>query len=580
MKLGLVTIFAVLVAGLSGCGTRTSSESAKKQAPDLAAFTKEYFASYFTFNPSEGTAAGLHEYDEKIEDRTRRTIQARIAELKLQLTRITELRKAPLSSQHAIDAELIENNIRAQLLDLDTIRVWRSPLFYAGIAGNAVDLLMKRNFDTPAARLQKVTVRLKGIPALIDAMRDNTFEPPREFTDLAIRIMKGSVPYFRKDVADWARTAAGDNETLLTEFNSANAQAAAALQVMADHLETNVTVGSTGNYAIGAENFANKLRFEEMVDIPLDRLLAIGETRLKQDHDAFVQVARIVAPGRSPQDAMAVLERQHPTESGLMDFARSTLESARSFVLAKNIIPIPSELLPKVEPTPPYARSGTFASMDTPGPFEAKAREAFYYVTPPEAEWDAAHKEEHLKLYNQPVMNMITIHEAYPGHYVQFLYAKEFPTTVRKLIFASSNAEGWAHYCEQMMLEEGFGGGDPKIRLAQLSEALVRDARYVSGIRLHTSGWTVAQATKLFEDQAFMQHANAFEEARRGTYNPTYLYYTLGKLEIYKLREDYKRAKGSEYSLGKFHEQFVKQGSIPIRVIRHILLPGDTQPDL
>ncbi len=314
MKFELLPWFAVLVAVLSGCGSRTSSDAGTKQTPDLAAFTKEYFASYFKFNPSEGTAAGLHEYDEKIEERSTRTIQSRIAELKSQLTKITELRKGPLNSQDAIDAELIENNIRAQLLDLDTIRVWRSPLYYAGIPGNAVDLLMKRNFDTPAARLQKITARLKGVPALIDAMRDNTFEPPREFTDLAIRIVKGSVPFFRKDVADWARTAAGENETLLADFNAANVQAAAALQVMSDHLQTNVTVGSTGSYAIGAENFANKLRFEEMVDIPLDRLLAIGETRLKQDHDAFVQVARIVAPGRSPQDAMAVLERQHPTE--------------------------------------------------------------------------------------------------------------------------------------------------------------------------------------------------------------------------------------------------------------------------
>ena len=213
-----------------------------------------------------------------------------------------------------------------------------------------------------------------------------------------------------------------------------------------------------------------------------------------------------------------MLERHYPTESGLMDFARSTLESTRKFVVEKNIIPIPSEQLPKVEPTPPYARSGTFASMDTPGPFEPKAREAFYYVTPPEADWDAAHKEEHLKLYNQPVMNMITVHEAYPGHYVQFLYVKEFPTTVRKLIFASSNAEGWAHYCEQMMLEEGFGGGDPKIRLAQLSEALVRDARYVSGIRLHTSGWTVDQATKIIRGSGV--HA-ARQCLRRGS--PGYL---------------------------------------------------------
>ena len=181
--------------------------------------------------------------------------------------------------------------------------------------------------------------------------------------------------------------------------------------------------------------------------------------------------------------------------------------------------------------------------MDTPGPFEQQAKEAFYYVTPPEPDWTRQHKEEHLRLFNRPVMDIITIHEAYPGHYMQFLYVKQFPTKTRKLIFAGSNAEGWAHYAEQMMVEEGFGGGDPKIRLAQLSEALLRDCRYVAGIKLHTQNMTVEQATKLFVEKAFQEPSNAYEEARRGAYNPTYLYYTLGKLQIYKLREEYKRRK-------------------------------------
>jgi uncharacterized protein (DUF885 family) len=213
--------------------------------------------------------------------------------------------------------------------------------------------------------------------------------------------------------------------------------------------------------------------------------------------------------------------------------------------------------------------------MDTPGPYEDKATEAFYYVTPPETEWDAKHKDEHLRAFNTSVMAIITIHEAYPGHYIQFLNAKQFPTKTRKILFCSSNAEGWAHYSEQMMLEEGFGNGDPRVRLAQLEEALLRDARYIVGIKLHTAGWTVEQGAKFFEEKAFQEPANAYEEARRGAYNPTYLYYTLGKLQIYKLRDDYRAAKGSSYSLKTFHDEFVRQGGIPIKIIRRILLPGD-----
>ena len=271
---------------------------------------------------------------------------------------------------------------------------------------------------------------------------------------------------------------------------------------------------------------------------------------------------------------MKSLSDDHPTEVSLIPDAKRTVEGLIQFINTKDIVTIPSQVRPNITETPPYARSGTFASMDTPGPYEEKATEAFYYVTPPEKDWDAKHKEEHLRAFNPAVMTLITIHEAYPGHYVQFLNAKQFPTKTRKILYCSSNVEGWAHYSEQMMLDEGFAAGDPRMRLAQLEEALLRDARYIVGIQLHTAGWTVEQGAKFFEEKAFQEPANAYEEARRGGYNPTYLYYTLGKLQIYKLRDDYRKAKGASYSLKNFHDEFLKQGGIPIKLIRRILLPG------
>jgi uncharacterized protein (DUF885 family) len=277
---------------------------------------------------------------------------------------------------------------------------------------------------------------------------------------------------------------------------------------------------------------------------------------------------------------MKSISNDHPSEDGLIPFGRATVESIVKFIKDRKVVTIPSEVRPTITETPPYARSGGFASMDTPGAFETRATEAFYYITPPEKDWDAKHKEEHLRLFNAPVMDIITVHEAYPGHYIQFLYAKQFPTKTRKLVACGSNAEGWAHYAEQMMLEEGFGDGSPKLRLAQLSEALLRDVRWIVGIRLHTSGWTVEQGTKLFEEKGFQEPSVAYEEARRGAYNPTYLYYTLGKLQIYKLRDDYKKTKGSAYTLEGFHDEFVRQGGIPIKLIRRILLPHDKGPTL
>jgi hypothetical protein len=439
---------------------------------------------------------------------------------------------------------------------------------------------MKRNFAPAPERLRSVVSRLKAVPAMLQAMQQNVENPPREFTDLALRIAKGSAGFFEGGVAAWARNAADGNSALHGEFEKANGETIKSFERAAVWLEKTLLPNSKGSYAIGAENFSKKLSFDEMVDEPLERVLAIGEANLNRDYNAFVATAKKIDPSKSPAEVVASMTNVHPTESSLIPDARKTVEGIIEFIRRRNIVTIPSEVRPMILETPPYARSGTFASMDTPGPYETIATEAFYYITPPEKDWDTNHKEEHLKLYNPPVMNIITIHEAYPGHYIQFLNAKQFPTKTRKILYCGSNAEGWAHYTEQMMIEEGFGEGDVRLQLAQLHEALLRAVRYVVGIKLHTEGWTVEQGAKFFEEKAFQEPANAYEEARRGAYNPTYLYYTLGKLQIYKLREDYRRVKGEAFTLQGFHDEFVKQGGIPIKAIRRILLPGDNGPTL
>jgi uncharacterized protein (DUF885 family) len=294
-----------------------------------------------------------------------------------------------------------------------------------------------------------------------------------------------------------------------------------------------------------------------------------------------VATAKQVAPGKTPQAAMASLESDHPTAANLIERARATVEGARQFLIDKKIVDVPSQVLPIVMETPPYARNGSFASMDSPGAYETKATEAFYYVTPPEKDWDAKHVEEHLRSFNRSEMDITTVHETFPGHYLQFLYVHQFPTKTRKLLAAGSNVEGWAHYTEQMMVEEGFSNHDPRTHLAQLGDALLRDCRWVVGMKEHTQGLSVEDGGKEYFARKCMQEpANGFEEARRGAYNPTYLYYTLGKLEIYKLRADYQKAKGSAYSLREFHDEFVKQGGLPIKLIRRIMLPDDRGPVL
>ena len=559
-----------LLICLTGC---LKSDGSRSEA--MAQFIDDYFQAFFEWNPSSATSVGFHQYDDKIEDYSAAAFQKRIDTLKQLQTRLATL-PSQRTPDDAIDIEILDGQIRAELLNLEILQTWRhNPMNYVSLPGAAVDNLMKRNFAPPADRLRSIVSRLKGVPAMIAAMKRNIDNPPHEFTDLSFRMARGSVGFFRNEIANWAKDAAGGDTGLLQEFNAANGAAADALDDAANWLEKTLLPVSKGKYAIGPENFARKLLYEEMVDTPLDRVLAIGEENLEKDYNAFIETARRIDPSRKPADVMKSQSNEHPTEASLIPDAKKTVEGIVQFIRDKKVISIPSEVRPTITETPPYARSGTFASMDTPGPYETRATEAFYYVTPPEKDWDARHKEEHLRVYNPPVMNIITVHEAYPGHYIQFLNAKQFPTKTRKLVACGTNAEGWAHYSEQMMLEEGFGNGDPRLRLAQLEEALLRDARYIVGIKLHTAGWTVEQGAKFFEEKAFQEPANAYEEARRGAYNPTYLYYTLGKLQIYKLREDYRKARGSSYTLQGFHDEFVRQGSIPIKVIRRILLPGD-----
>ena len=556
---------------MCGCGQKPNDA--------FPAFVEDFFRAGFVFRPSSATPTGFHEWDAKLEDGSAKSYQMRIAALHEFDKRLAKLRADKLTESDAIDAELIDAAIKSELLDLETLQTWKqNPMGYVGLPGEAIDGLMKRNFAPHKERLRSVIARLRGVPVVLGSMRENVSNPPKEFTDLAVRIAEGSVGFFTDTVPGWAKESLTGDEALSKEFNEANGAAAKAMKDAAAWLKNDLLPRSKGKYAIGAENFSKKLLYDDMVDTPLDKVLAIGEANLAKDYAAFVETAKLVAPGKTPAQAMDVLNLEHPSEADLIASGKRTIDSIRQFLIDKQIITVPSEVRPIVTETPPFERNGGFASMDTPGAYETKATEAFYYITPPEKEWDAKHKEEHLRLFNKSVMEMITIHEAFPGHFMQFVYVGKFPTKTRKLAGANTNVEGWAHYSEQMMIEEGFGGGDAKIRLAQLSEALLRDCRYVAGIKMHTQGMTVEDGAKLFVEKGAQQPANAYEEARRGAYNPTYLYYTLGKLQIFKLREDYKKAKGSSYSLRGFHDEFVKAGPMPLKLMRRVMLPGDTGP--
>jgi uncharacterized protein (DUF885 family) len=551
-----------------------SSPHVAADSPKFAQFVDAYFDARFQSHPSEATGAGFHHLDGALESLDANHIRERAGTLRHQLAQLAEIEKSDaLTFDESIDATMIRLQIQSELQDLTELRTWESnPMVYAGLPGGAIDLLIKRDFAPAKDRLKNVVARERQIPIVFAAAKANLKNPPKEFTDLAIRMTRGSIGFFEGSVNQWAETAAGDDKVLLAEFKSANSTVVAELKSLAEWLENDLKPRSNGNYAIGATAFINKLKHDEMIESSLSEILKRGEANLERDHNAFIETAKKIDPSKPAAEVMKRLSDDHPTADDLIPSVQRSVEAARQYLIEKDLVTIPSEVRPRIEETPPYARNGGFASMDTPGPYESKATEAFYYVTPVETDWDANHVDEHLRLFNSPVVAMINVHEAYPGHYLQFLYAPRYPTKTRKLLFCGTNAEGWAHYTEQMMVDQGFGGGDPKIRLAQLQEALLRDCRYVAGIKLHTEGWTVERAAKeLFEKKGFQEPANAFEEARRGSYNPTYLYYTYGKLDIQQLRDDY-LARHPKATLKDFHDAFVAQGALPIPLVRRILL--------
>ncbi len=575
-------LFAPVAALLAAVPFVPALRPAAAQPPAaFAAFADDYYAALFAWDPNQATYAGVHDFDTKLADPSAESIARRVAALKGFQTRLAALRGGKLSEADAIDAEALDHAIRAELLDTEVIGEWkRNPVPYLGKPAEGIDLLMKRSFAPEADRLRAVIGRLRAAPPLLAAMKANVKNPPKEFADLGLIVAKGSVGFFRTDLPAWAKAAAGKDEKLYAEFEAANRPVAEAFEAAAKWIETELVPSAKGSYAIGADVFMRKLAHEEMLDIPLDRLLALGEANLKKDQEAFAATARLIDPKKTPREVLDSLTDDHPKPEDLVAATRGTIERTRRFLEEKQIVTVPSEVRPTIAETPAFMRTGGFASMDTPGAFEAKATEAFYYVTPPEVEWDVKRKVEHMRQFNKTALDIITIHEAYPGHYLQFLFARQYPTKVRKLYTCGTNVEGWAHYAEQMCVEEGYGAGDPKVRLAQLHEALYRDCRYVTGIKLHTAGWTVEQGKQFFMAEGYVEPEVAFQEARRGTYNPTYLYYTLGKLQIYKLRDDYRRAKGAAFTLRGFHDAFVCQGGLPIKLIRRLLLPGDIGPTL
>jgi uncharacterized protein (DUF885 family) len=385
------------------------------------------------------------------------------------------------------------------------------------------------------------------------------------------------VGFFKTDVPA-AFTSVKDPK-LISDFKESSAQVIRALVNYENFLRADLLPNSKGDFRIGADNYGKKLLYEEMVDVPIDHLLELGYADLRRNQEKLKAATAKIDSQKSPREVLAGLQKNHPVPDQLLPSFRAKLVDLRQFVEQRHIITIPSQIMPVIEETPPFARALTTASMDTPGPYEAKATEGIFNVTLPDSTWNRTRTDAWMEGFNHGVITSTAIHEVFPGHYTQFLWVQRAPSKARKLLDCGSNAEGWAHYTEQMMLDEGYGKEDPTLRVGQLQDALLRDARFIAGIEMHTGKMTMEQAKHFFIDQGYQVSPVAEVEAKRGTSDPTYLVYTLGKLQIMKLRDDYRKLKGDQFSLLEFHNRFMQQGAVPLKIIRKTMI-GDDSPTL
>jgi uncharacterized protein (DUF885 family) len=552
--------------------------------------SNEYFDQvYFHYSPTNGTLIGYHQYDAQLEDYSRKNIDAEIAALKVFEKRIEAIHSEPAALDLTTrgDREMVLSNIRTGLLTLEVIRPWeKNADNYSSTCANGAFTLMERKFAPPDERLRSLIAREKLMPAVLAEARVNLKNPPRVFTEIAIEQLPGIVSFFEHDVP--LAFADAQDPALKAEFAQTNAAVIAALNSYLVWLRTDLLAKSNGDFRIGAETFEKKLQYDEMVDLPLDKLLEIGWADLRKNQEHFNQIAKELEPSKEPRVVLEELGANHPAPDQLLNSFRATFHGLVSFIRSHHIVTIPSDVRPIVEETPPFMRATTAASMDTPGPFEKHSTEAYFNVTLPDPSMTPAQIEGYMHSFNVGTVISTAVHEAYPGHYIQFLWLPQAPSQVRKLLGANTNVEGWAHYTEQMMLDEGYGqpGAGAKderdskfLRLGQLQDALLRNARFIVGIEMHTGKMSFDDAIAFFQKEGYQSKEAATVEAKRGAGDPTYLYYTLGKLEIMKLREDLRKKQGAAFSLEKFHNDFLRQGFPPIKIVREALL-GDDSPAL
>jgi uncharacterized protein (DUF885 family) len=550
------------------------------RSPTFAEFVDQYLDDFARRHPSIAAGNGLHQHDDRLDDFTATGIAEEIAALKRDAATLAAFDTAALTADERVDRAILAGIIDGWLLEQETLQNWkRNPMLYASALSDGVHNLMAMESDPAPVRMRRIISKLSQVPTLLAAARANLSNPPRLLAERGAAMMGGAVQMLGRDL-DLAF--ASDSNVALRD--SLRRAADAAMPLITAHvawLEQDVIPNASGEIAIGGANVARRYLGEDMVDLPLDTLLSIGERELAQTQEQFRATAARLAPGREPIAVWVEVRKNHPQPGGVVAATRETVDSLTAFVIRRGIASVPPDERVIVEPALPFSLG--FASMHASPPMEKTPVKSIYRITEPPLDMPKAEADAWLERYNYASLENTSAHEAMPGHWLHSVYMRQTPGKVRRIWIGlnpfpqpSSGQDGWAHYAEQMVLDEGFANNDPRYRLAQLSDALTRICRLLSGIRVHTREWTLADAQRCFEEEAYVAAPAAKREAERSVYDPTYGGYFLGKRGILKLRADVQAKLGAQFDLREFHERVMSNGIAPIRAHRMLMLPGDT----
>jgi uncharacterized protein (DUF885 family) len=553
-----------------GCHhAKAQSESSQWQG-----FVDGFLESYFALNPDMAALAGRHEFDGRLPDWSPDGL-LRMAGL----FRSARQRAAAFDASQLTDAERFERDYFVS--EMDGHLFWlekaeaplRNPTFYLFLAGLDPNVYVTRAYAPLEQRLQAYTRYAENVPRAVSQIKSNLRTPlPKTFVEVGVTIFGGLASFMADDVPKVFADVGDD--ALRERFAHANRAAAASMSGLEQWLDAQ-RADATDAFALGTDLFSEMLRDTDGVDVPLARLTAIGEADLARNLRELGSACEQFSPGRSVSECLAIANARKPAD-GPVQGAREQLAGLKRFIVEKQLVSIPSDEEARVEESPPFNR-WNLAYIDIPGPYE-KNLPSIYYISPPDPSWTAEEQAEYLP--SEKDLLFISVHEVWPGHFLQFLHSNRSRSRFGQLFVGYAFAEGWAHYAEEMMWEAGLGDGDPATHIGQLLNALLRNVRYLSAIGLHTGSMTVAESERLFVESAFQDPGNARQQAARGTFDPAYLNYTLGKLMIRKLREDWTASRGGKRAWRAFHDQFLSYGGPPIPLLRKAMLGPESGPAL